>query len=92
MISYSVYLLGNSSHRNTYIGQTKNLDKRISQHNGIIAGGAKYTKKGVGFWYLLEVIDGICSRGQAISLEKKLKKSIGKKARKNAFLKYKNRV
>lgn len=27
-----------------YIGQTNDLEKRIKEHNGLIRGGAKYTK------------------------------------------------
>lgn len=27
-----------------YIGKTNNLEKRILQHNGVMSGGAKYTR------------------------------------------------
>lgn len=36
---------GNRSNKwKTYVGITKNLSKRLSQHNGVETGGAKYTK------------------------------------------------
>jgi len=41
-----VYLLESSS-KKTYIGATVNLDRRLSQHNKVRSGGAKYTGKWV---------------------------------------------
>lgn len=35
----------------TYVGSTVNLDRRIRQHNGIIKGGAKYTRNGSWEYY-----------------------------------------
>ncbi len=37
------YLLINTSNTSTYVGVTKNLEKRLRQHNGEISGGAKAT-------------------------------------------------
>ena len=28
-----------------YTGKTKDIDRRMKQHNGLLAGGAKYTKQ-----------------------------------------------
>jgi putative endonuclease len=51
-MEYFVYILINTHSNRTYIGLTNNLAKRIRQHNGIIKGGAKYTKinKMGGIW------------------------------------------
>lgn len=40
------YLLSNVSNKKTYVGITQEhtLDRRLRQHNGEIAGGAKYTR------------------------------------------------
>lgn len=40
---WNVYLL-ECSDNSYYCGITKNIKKRIAQHNGIIPGGARYTK------------------------------------------------
>jgi putative endonuclease len=40
---YFVYIL-ECSDKSFYIGKTTNLLTRIKAHNGIISGGAKYTK------------------------------------------------
>jgi structure-specific endonuclease subunit SLX1 len=51
-----IYCLHSTTHPNrTYIGATKNLARRLRQHNGEVKGGARYT--GVGrpwiiAWYL----------------------------------------
>ena len=41
-----VYLLANATRSRTYVGATKDVARRIRQHNGEIKGGARYTKSG----------------------------------------------
>jgi len=46
MDPYYCYLLRSTSHPNhTYIGITNNLNRRLDQHNGVLSGGAKATRK-----------------------------------------------
>lgn len=40
-----IYLLYSTSCNSTYIGITNDPDRRLKQHNGIISGGAKATRK-----------------------------------------------
>ena len=42
-INWTVYLL-ECGDKSLYCGITKNLDKRLRQHNGELKGGAKYTR------------------------------------------------
>lgn len=39
-----VYVLVSGSSRRTYVGVTKNVDRRLEQHNGLRSGGAKATR------------------------------------------------
>lgn len=49
-----VYLL--RSKQKTYIGATVDVQRRLRQHNGIISGGAKYTKGRQ--WKLVAYVSG----------------------------------
>lgn len=44
MIKFWVNYIIFNENKKTYIGSTNNIDRRIRQHNGIIKGGAKYTR------------------------------------------------
>jgi len=56
----------------TYIGSTVNINRRIRQHNGIIKGGAKYTRGGK--WeYFCVLIDLNHTKNTALSYEWHLK-------------------
>lgn len=72
-MDYIVYLLINTSNPNTYVGITNNPEKRIKKHNGILSGGAKYTKmkKGNGSWIYYGFILDLDKR-TALSIEKKI--------------------
>ena len=70
-MQYCVYLLI-SNHKNkifTYVGYTKNLQKRLNLHN--ISRGAKYTKGRKWIVFHKEIYD---SKSKAMSREYKLKK------------------
>lgn len=79
-MSYIVYLLKNTQNNYTYLGITNNSEKRIRQHNGIIKGGARYTKlkKGNGIWIYHVQIPNL-TKSEALSLER-----IAKNKRKRA--------
>jgi hypothetical protein len=52
----SIYILANKCEFRTLharVGCTSNLDKRVKQHNGIIAGGPTDTRKAAGNWKLI---------------------------------------
>ena len=70
-MQHCVYLLI-SNHKNkifTYVGYTKNLQKRLNLHN--ISRGAKYTKGRKWIVFHKEIFD---SKSKAMSREYKLKK------------------
>jgi predicted GIY-YIG superfamily endonuclease len=85
MNNYIVYLLTNTDPNNncTYVGITNNSIQRLRKHNGIIKGGAKYTKmkKGNGTWNYYGKIEDL-TKSEALSIEKKIhihsKKTQGK--------------
>lgn len=64
-------LLSNTS-RLTYIGSTCDVERRINQHNGLIRGGAKATRRDRP-WNIVYVVDGLNSRSEAQKLECTLK-------------------
>ena len=74
MNNYNLYLLYNTNNNRTYIGITNNLDRRIRQHNGIIKGGAKYTRnfKGIGEWKYYMYISNL-NKNESLSLERSIK-------------------
>lgn len=48
---YYVYLLADVAERRTYVGFTTNVSRRLRQHNGELAGGARATR-GRGPWVI----------------------------------------
>ena len=76
------YILCNSVDGTTYNGYTVDLDKRLRQHNGELAGGARSTKKRQGHWRYLEVIGSEhFTKEIAMSFEWWLRYPTGKKPR-----------
>ena len=75
-----VYVLRNQDSDKIYIGQTKNLERRVTQHNDskfIKYGKNAYTKINKGKWILAykEIFN---TRKEAIIREKYLKSHIGR--------------
>jgi len=67
MNEFYVYLIKNNQY--TYIGFTNDIEKRIKRHNGILSGGAKYTKsKGFGWKYVC-YISGFNNKIDALRFE-----------------------
>lgn len=70
-MSYYTYIL-KCSDGTYYTGSTSNLDRRIKQHNGLIKGGAKYTRgrRPVVLVYFEDKL----TKSSALQKENKLKK------------------
>ena len=68
---FHVYVIG--SGRRRYIGKTNDLARRLRQHNGEIAGGARATH-GRGPWEYLLVIDGFERDSHALQAEWRIKR------------------
>lgn len=71
---YLVYIL--QSHNCSYIGMTNDFFRRWQQHNGILQGGAKYTKK-YNDWLPICIIDGFETKREAMQCEWRLKRVKG---------------
>lgn len=58
-----------SGRRKTYVGYTTNLVRRLRQHNGEIAGGAKATRGAR--WEVMFHVEGFPDKETALSCEKR---------------------
>ena len=65
---FCCYLLKSTTTRKTYFGYTKNVSKRLRQHNGEIKGGAKATRYGRP-WIIICVITGFPDKTTALQFE-----------------------
>lgn len=59
---------------------TNNFFNRWQQHNGILTGGAKYTRQKCN-WYPICIIDGFKNKSEAMQCEWKLKSRKSKRSR-----------
>ncbi len=74
-MSWIVYLLVSRSidfYNHTYVGITKDLNRRINQHNGVITGGAKSTRAKRPYEVAI-FIDNIPNRSIASQMEFQIK-------------------
>ena len=69
--NWCVYLL-TCADGTLYCGVTSDMERRLAMHNGLLAGGAKYTR-GRRPVSLTACADGL-TRGEALRLEAKVKK------------------
>ena len=74
---YYVYLLKEVDGNRTYVGFTSDLTRRLSQHNGEMAGGAKSTRGRK--WQIYAYIDGIEEMKRGLQLEWRIKHPWGRK-------------
>lgn len=68
-MAYFVYLLESVDHKNTYVGATVDLDRRLRQHNGVIKGGAKLTTSRLGVWSRVMYVSGFPTWKSALQFE-----------------------
>jgi predicted GIY-YIG superfamily endonuclease len=61
------YMLMRADGRRTYVGATVDPDRRLRQHNGEIAGGARATRGGV--WRRVYLIGGFAEEREALRFE-----------------------
>lgn len=62
-----VYCIVATNRKKSYVGVTNNFEKRLAQHNGRKAGGARYTSGGK--WASLFHVHGLKDRRHALQLE-----------------------
>lgn len=72
---YTVYAIYNEEAKKYYIGQTKDISKRLSLHNAKILGG--YTARFDGRWELI-YSEKVPTRRDALIREKQLKSYRGR--------------
>ena len=74
---FYVYVLKNTIANRKYIGQTNDLDRRISEHNGTNTNPRRYTSKFSGKWELV-YFEEYQTRSEAMKREKWLKSGTGR--------------
>jgi len=72
-----VYILVSESSGQTYVGQTENLQRRLTEHNDPGNRRTLHTKRRPGPWRLLHS-EQFSSRGEAMKRERELKTGKGR--------------
>jgi structure-specific endonuclease subunit SLX1 len=69
-MSWFVYLLSTvEAPIRTYVGATLDVDRRLRQHNGELAGGARATSTVPGGWYRVCYVSGFENQREALRFE-----------------------
>ena len=76
LMAYTVYVLINPA-GNTYVGQTRDLSRRIGEHNDLDFRGTLHTKRWPGPWTILHQ-ESFGTRADAMAREKALKTGKGR--------------
>ena len=74
---FYVYVIRSESSNKIYIGQTRDLDNRVDQHNDPNNDFSKFTKQNKGPWSLVYK-EEFATRKEALIREKYLKSSRGR--------------
>ena len=75
-VRWVIYVLYSARRNRTYVGIAVDLPRRLRQHNGDVAGGAKSTRAGRP-WTLARTIGPVRDRSVAQQLEATLKRARG---------------
>ena len=77
MPASSVYVLRADCRRRHYTGATRDIEHRLRQHNGELAGGAKATRGRS--WHVHFLVTGFDQWGAALRFEHQLKATVRKR-------------
>jgi putative endonuclease len=72
-----VYVLVSESAERTYVGISTDLERRLDQHNGIVAGGARSTRPGRP-WKVGVTYGPYETRSEALRIEGEVKRKRGR--------------
>ncbi len=78
MNTHYCYILQNNDNQKTYNGYTTNHARRLRQHNGEIAGGAKSTRHSK-TWKYIAIISGFPDTRSALQCEWRIRKPLNKR-------------
>lgn len=73
---WTVYVLISGSRAETYVGVSPDVDRRLRQHNGELAGGARTTQRGRP-WRVGTTYGPYETRGEAQRVEARVKRRRG---------------
>lgn len=76
-MEWVTYVLLSATERETYVGITNDLERRVTQHNGELPGGARTTTRGRP-WSVGAVFGPYPDRSKAQSVEAQVKRLRGK--------------